>query len=54
MDLFSASKKDQAFFVWQSSYYAIWCMPLILHSYICLMIAFKFEKHLWQNTPMHV
>ena len=29
MDTFSTSKKDQAFFAWESSSYAIWCMPYI-------------------------
>ena len=35
MDIFSTSKKDQAFSDWKSSYYAIWGMPLILRIYIC-------------------
>ena len=35
MDIFSTSKKDQTFLAWKGIYYAIWCMPLILSSYIC-------------------
>ena len=27
------NQKDQAFFTWKSSYYATWCMPLVLRSY---------------------
>ena len=41
MDVFSTSEKDQAFFAWKSSYYAIWCMLLILRPNICQMIAFN-------------
>ena len=37
----STSKKYQAFFAWKISYYAIWCMSLILRSYISWMITFK-------------
>ena len=33
--MFSTSKKDQAFVIWKSIYYAIWYRPLILRSCIC-------------------
>ena len=41
MDIFSTSKKDQVFLAWKNSYYTIWCMPLILRSFICQMNAFN-------------
>ena len=33
--LISTSKKDHAFFIWKSSYYAFWYRPFILRSYTC-------------------
>ena len=39
--IFCTSKKDHVFFIWKSSNYAIWYRPLILGSYICLVIGFK-------------
>ena len=42
LNIFSTSKKDHAFFARKSSYYAVWCMPLILRSYIYIIQSYRY------------